>query len=203
MSKFQLVLFDIGGVLVNWHDTWLYHVVSEKFDIQEKILTSECEKEIVNLHTGKMSENEFWRKIGKKINSLELQKVKKSLIYDALKDKAKLNNSILKMVKKIQANKIKVGVLSNLEKTTHTILEDLGLLDSFEFQFYSHKTGFAKPDRRIFKYVLGNVPFKSSEIFFIDDKISNVQASNSIGIKSIKYTNTKKFKQDLKRHKIL
>ncbi len=69
MTQFQLVLFDIGGVLVNWHDTWLYHVVSKKFDIQEKILTSECEKEIVNLHTGKISENEFWRKIGKKVNS--------------------------------------------------------------------------------------------------------------------------------------
>ena len=88
--------------------------------------------------------------------------------------------------------KIKVGVLSNLEKTTHAILEEFGHLDSFDLQFYSHKIGFAKPDRKIFKYVLGNVPFKSSEIFFIDDKISNVQASNSIGIKSIKYTNTKK-----------
>ncbi|MEK6966207.1 MAG: HAD-IA family hydrolase [Thermoproteota archaeon] len=203
MSQFQLVLFDIGGVLVNWRDAWLYHVVSEKFGVQEKILTSECEKEIVNLHTGKISENEFWRKIGKKVKSSELQKVKKSLIHDTFKDKAKLNNSILKMVKKIQENKIKVGVLSNLEKTTHTILEDLALLDSFEFQFYSHKTGFAKPDRRIFKYVLGNVPFKSSEIFFIDDKISNVQVANSIGIKSIKYVNAKKLKQDLKRHKIL
>lgn len=203
MSQFQLVLFDIGRVLVNWRDAWLYHVVSEKFDAQEKILTGECEKEIVNLHTGKISENEFWRKIGKKVNSSELQKVKKSLIYDTFKDKAKLNNSILKMVKKIQENKIKVGVLSNLEKTTHTILEEFGLLDSFEFQFYSHKIGFAKPDRRIFKYVLGNVPFKSSEIFFIDDKISNVQVANSIGIKGIKYANAKKLKQDLKHHKIL
>ena len=203
MSKFQLVLFDIGGVLVNWRDAWLYHVVSEKFGVQEKILTSECEKEIVNLHTGKISENEFWRKIGKKVKSSELQKVKKSLIHDTFKDKAKLNNSILKMVKKIQENKIKVGVLSNLEKTTHTILEEFGFLDSFEFQVYSHKIGFVKPDRRIFKYVLGNVPFKSSEIFFIDDKISNVQLANSIGIKSIKYVNAKKLKQDLKRHKIL
>ncbi|MDP3780799.1 MAG: HAD-IA family hydrolase [Nitrosopumilaceae archaeon] len=203
MSKFQLVLFDIGGVLVNWRDAWLYHVVSEKFGVQEKILTSECEKEIVNLHTGKISENEFWRKIGKKVKSSELQKVKKSLIHDTFKDKAKLNNSILKMVKKIQENKIKVGVLSNLEKTTHTILEEFGFLDIFEFQVYSHKIGFAKPDRRIFKYVLGNVPFKSSEIFFIDDKISNVQVANSIGIKSIKYVNAKKLKQDLKRHKIL
>ncbi|MBM3896630.1 MAG: HAD-IA family hydrolase [Thaumarchaeota archaeon] len=203
MSQFQLVLFDIGGVLVNWHDTWLYHVVSENFGIQETPLTNECEKEIVNLHTGKISENKFWRKIGKKVNSLELQKIKKSLIYDIFKDKAKLNNAILKMVKKIQRNKIKVGVLSNLEKTTHTILEEFGLLDSFEFQFYSHKIGFAKPDKKIFRYVLDNVPFESYTIFFIDDKILNVHVANSIGIKSIKYTNAKKLELDLKRHKIL
>jgi len=203
MSQVQLVLFDIGGVLVNWHDVWLYHVVSENFGIQEKTLTNECEKEIVNLHTGKMPENEFWRKIGKKINSLELQNVKKSLIYGTFKDKAKPNNAILKMVKKIQKNKIKVGVLSNLEKTTHAILEEFGLLDIFEFQFYSHKIGFAKPDKRIFRYVLNNVSFESCNILFIDDKISNVHVANSIGIKSIKYTNAKKLELDLKRHKIL
>ncbi|MBM3896062.1 MAG: HAD-IA family hydrolase [Thaumarchaeota archaeon] len=203
MSKFQLVLFDIGEVIVKWRDTWLYHAVSEKFDVSEKTLTAECEKEIVNLHTGKILENEFWKKIGKKVNSIELQKVKKSLIYDTFKEKAKLNTPILKMVKTIQENEIKVGVLSNLEKTTHAILEEFGILDRFEFQFYSHKIGFAKPDKRLFKYVLDNMPFESSEIFFIDDKISNVKTANSIGIKSIKYQNAEKLKQDLKKYKIL
>ena len=181
----------------------MYHVVSEQFDIQENILTRECEKEIVNLHTGKILENEFWRKIGKKVDSPELQKVKKSLIYDTFKQKAKVNYSILKMVKIIQENEIKVGVLSNLEKTTYAVLEEFGLLDRFEFQFYSHKIGFAKPDKRLFKYVLDNVPFNLSEIFFIDDKITNIQAANVVVIKSIKYENAKKLSQDLKSYKIL
>ena len=203
MSQYHLVLFDVGGVLVDWKDRWLYHVVSKRFEIQEKSLTRECEKEIVNLHTGKISENDFWRKIGKKVNSLELGAIKKSLIYDTFKEKAKLSNSILKIVKNIQENKIKVGVLSNLETTTHSILDKSGILDIFEFQFYSHKIGYAKPDKRIFKYVLDNVSFKPSELFFIDDKISNVKAASSMGIKSIKYINSKKLKQDLQNYKIL
>ena len=203
MSQYHLVLFDVGGVLVDWKDRWLYHVVSKRFEIQEKSLTSECEKEIINLHTGKISEKDFWRKIGKKVNSLELGAITKSLIYDTFKEKSKINNSILKIVKNIQENKIKVGVLSNLETTTHSILDKSGVLDIFEFQFYSHKIGFAKPDNMIFKYVLDNVSFKPSELFFIDDKISNVKAASSMGIKSIKYINSKKLKQDLKNYKIL
>jgi len=202
MPQFQLVLFDIGGVLVNWHDTWLYHVVSEKFGIHEKTLIHECEKEIVNLHTGKILENEFWKTIGKKVNSMELQKIQKSLIYDTFKKKATVNNSIIKLVKTIQEDK-KVGVLSNLEKTTHEILHEFDLLECFEFQFYSHKIGLAKPDKKLFKYVLDNTPFDSSEIFFIDDKISNVRIANSIGIKSIRYENTKKLRRDLRSYKIL
>lgn len=203
MSKYHLVLFDVGGVLVDWNDRWLYHVVSKRFEIQEKSLTRECEKEIRNLHTGKISEKDFWRKIGKKVNSVELGAVKKSLIYDTFKEKSKINNSILKIVKNIQENKIKVGMLSNLETTTHSILDESGILDIFEFQFYSHKIGFVKPDKRIFKYVLDNVSFKPSELFFIDDKISNVKAASSMGIKSIKYINSKKLKQDLENYKIL
>ena len=203
MSQYHLVLFDVGGVLVDWKDRWLYHVVSKRFEIQEKSPTRECEKEIINLHTGKISEKDFWRKIGKKVNSLELGAITKSLIYDTFKEKSKINNSILKIVKNIQENKIKVGVLSNLETTTHSILDESGILDSFEFQFYSHKIGFAKPDKRIFKYVLDNVSFKPSELFFIDDKISNVKTASSMGIKSIKYINSKKLKQDLENYKIL
>jgi len=203
MSQIQLVLFDIGGVLVKWRDTWLYHAVSKKFGIDENTLTHECEKEIINLHSGKILENDFWKKIGKKVNSIKLQKTKKSLICETFKKKAKTNSSIIKIIKKAQENKIKVGTLSNLEKTTHHIISEFGLLADFEFQFYSHKIGFAKPDKKIFKYVLAKVPFKSSEILFIDDKISNVKTANSIGIKSIKYKNTNQLKQVLKKHKIL
>lgn len=203
MSKYHLVLFDVGGVLVDWKDVWLYCIVSKMFGISEIILTRECEKEITNLHTGKIAEKDFWRQIGKKVKSLELGAVTKSLIYDTFKQKAKLNNSILEMIKNMQENGIKVGTLSNLETTTLSILEEFGILNNLEFQFYSHKIGSAKPDNKIFKYVLDNVPFKPSEIFFIDDKVSNVKAASSMGIKSIKYSDSKKLKQDLQNYKIL
>ena len=92
---------------------------------------------------------------------------------------------------------LRIGVLSNLEKSTNSVLKELGILEDFEFQFLSHKIGFAKPDKRIFQYVIRNIPFKINEFIFIDDKSTNVAAARSLGINAIQYSNFKKLQKDL------
>lgn len=203
MAQYSLVLFDIGGVVVFWHDAWLYDKVSKMFEIPLQDLSRECEKEIKYLHAGKLSEFDFWSIIGKRVGSTKLTNVGHSLIYDIFKENAKINKEILDLMKKIQKQKIKTGYLSNLETTTNSILEEFDLFSGVEFQFLSHKIGFAKPDMEIFKYVLENLPFKKDQILFVDDKPLNVETANSVGIKSIQYTTNKKLESDLQQLGVL
>jgi len=76
-------------------------------------------------------------------------------------------------------------------------------LEDFEFQFLSHKIGFAKPNKRIFEYVLKKIPFKKNEIIFIDDKPANVTMATSLGINTIQYSNVKKLQNDLSQIDVL
>ena len=64
-------------------------------------------------------------------------------------------------------------------------------MENFEFQFLSHKIGFAKPNKRIFEYVIRKIPFKKNEIIFIDDKPQNVEVAKSLGINAIQFSNVK------------
>ena len=69
MNCIRLVLFDIGGVIINWQDSWLYHQVAQKFGIDETKLSKECENEISRLHSGEIQESEFWKIIRKRIGT--------------------------------------------------------------------------------------------------------------------------------------
>jgi len=193
----RLVLFDIGGVIINWQDSWLYHKVAQGFGLNEKKLSKECENEISRLHSGEIQEPEFWKIIGKRISSDRLMRVNRSLFYDIFKEELRLNHEVLSLAKKIKKKGLKIGVLSNLEKSTNSVLNELGILKDFEFQFLSHKIGFAKPNKRIFEYVIRKIPFKKNEIIFIDDKPSNVEAAKILGINAIQYSNVKQLHYDL------
>ena len=202
-SGIQLVLFDIGGVLINWHDSWLYRKVAQKYRVREDQLTRECKKEISRLHCGQVQESEFWKIIGKKINSEELAKINGSLIYEIFKEESKPKQEVLSLAKNIKNEGISIGVLSNLDINTNSVLDELQILEDFEFQFMSYEIGFAKPDKRIYEHVIRKTPFKKNELIVIDDKTSNIEAAKSVGIRSILYSNVERLQKDLQEIGIL
>lgn len=101
MTKTEFILFDLGGVLVRWQNSWL-HEISKKFGLSEEKLTKEFENSIQDFSSGKIQEIKFWRLIGKRIHSSELQNLKRSLFYDIFKKLAKPNHSVLSLSKKLK-----------------------------------------------------------------------------------------------------
>ena len=98
MNQIRLVLFDIGGVIINWQDSWLYHKVAQGYGLNEKKLSKECDNEISRLHSGEIQEPEFWKIIGKRINSKALMSINRSFFYEIFKEEIKLNNEVLSLV---------------------------------------------------------------------------------------------------------
>jgi putative hydrolase of the HAD superfamily len=199
----QVILFDIGGVIVKWKDEWLYNDVAKKFGLSEPLLANEGKKELSNLRLGKISEHEMWQRIGKKINSKELSNIKDSLIYDIFKEKTSVDNSIFGIIKQLQRKNIRVGILSNTASVTHSIVEELIDMSYFDYQFLSYRIGREKPDERMFEYVTDQIPYSKEEIMFIDDKLSNVNAAKEFGIKAIHFTGTSQLITDLNSLEIL
>lgn len=55
----------------------------------------------------------------------------------------------------------------------------------FDHVFLSYEIGLCKPDPRVFKYVLANVPAPAHEILFLDDNEANVEAARENGIAAV------------------
>ena len=59
----KIVFFDLGGVLLNWQDSWLYEEVSRETKISINKIKQDFESYVSLLFTGNISEKKFWQKI--------------------------------------------------------------------------------------------------------------------------------------------
>ena len=70
MSEIKCVLFDIGGVLVDWHMSWITSEISTQFQINEDQVTNAFSRYLNDLDSGKIDERLFWQQIANDVDSI-------------------------------------------------------------------------------------------------------------------------------------
>ena len=188
MANISCVLFDLGGVIVNWHNSWLIQDVSDEFQLQKEKLSKEYYKNLPKIATGKINEKELWNIIGKELKSKKLMNLNESLLDRIFQKHCSLNNSMINLSKELSQKGITVGILSNTEPASYSAIEKLTSLDHFEYKFLSYNIGYLKPNQEIYRHVINNIPFLKEELFFIDDLKTNVESARVEGIDSVQYT---------------
>jgi len=188
MIQISCVLFDIGGVLVDWHMSWITSEISKRFSIAENRLVSSFETHLHKLDTGNISENDFWNFVAIDTDSDSLKNCKESLWNTYFRKNAKPNQNIKNLSTTLKQKGLIIGIVSNIEQVTHNVVEDWNMLEHFDHKFMSYQIGFSKPDPRIYEYVIEKLPFREDEILFIDDKQSNIESAKTCGIHTIHFT---------------
>jgi len=203
VEKISCVLFDLGGVIVYWHNKWLIKEVCIRFELNLKETTKVFQETIPSLSSGKIQELQFWKEIGKKINSKSLVNLDESLYDSIFRKYARINEPVVQLSHQLKHKGFSLGLLSNTEVITYSIVEEMISMNHFDYKFLSYKIGYTKPDKRIFHHVLANLPFEKTELLFIDDTLSHVEAALSEGINSIQFSSLGQLIEDMKSLKIL
>lgn len=183
------IIFDFGGVLLNiaprnvldeFKLIGLEDVQVVEKEYQENGLFDRLEK-------GKISPDQFRSEIRKFIHQPvtddQIDKAWNSMLLD-------LPYERLQVLEKLKQNH-RIFLLSNTNiihweaymqmiQSVHGVC----LSDFFEKDYYSHNMGLRKPDPRIFSTVLANEGLNAAETLFIDDVFENVEAAQSIGLKT-------------------
>jgi len=77
---------------------------------------------------------------------------------------------------------VQVGCLSNtnvFQWDTH--FEGAPIVEAFEFRFLSFELGMVKPDHEIFEEVASRLPVFPEQVLFLDDNAANVAGAEAIG----------------------
>jgi putative hydrolase of the HAD superfamily len=68
-----------------------------------------------------------------------------------------------------------------------------------DFAIYSAEVKLLKPDPHIYQLTLAQLNFAADECLFVDDKPTNVQAAEALGMKGVWYRDTEQAINDIKK----
>lgn len=144
---------------------------------------------------GELTEDQFWDLARKELNfNLTNQE-----IFNLLKNSYQVNQNVVDTVKKVRSLGAKTCICTNNFPTRINALnQKFNFLADFNVVVLSYQIGAVKPDPKIFQTLITRSGCLPSEIFYADDKQTNVDSALSLGINAFVYTGFEDFVNKLK-----
>ena len=192
-SSLKNILFDLGGVILDLNvSATLERFLNLGFPKELLNYPENYETDIFfNYETGKTSTDEFRSAIrkssGVNFSDKEFDEAWCAMLIGVPESRTRLLQPLSKVYN--------LYILSNTSELHmrhfNQMFHDTAgykLSDVFTHGFYSHETGWHKPDPGAFKDVLKKAKIKASETLFLDDNIHNVKAAKELGFNVIHIT---------------
>jgi 2-haloacid dehalogenase len=201
MAPIKNIVFDFGGVLIDWNPRHLYRNVfndnAEMENFLKNICTSEwnakqdagrsfteATEELVQLHP------EYEPEIRRYYDNWP------EMISGEIAENAALINPL--------KTKYKLFGLTNWSAESFPIIyKQYPFLHNLEGIVVSGTEKLIKPDRRIFELLLNRFQIKSSESLFIDDSLINIETADKLGFHTIHLPEGTNLRHELEKRDIL
>jgi len=193
----EAVVFDLGGVLIDWDPRYLYRQLFEDPAEMEDFLatvctadwhrahdlgadiTHSCER-LARRHPGYRDMIMAWAERGEEMAADQFDET-------------------VKILGDVKAAGMPCYALSNMEPTAFAVRRSrFPFMQWFDAHFISGLEGVAKPDRRIFDILLRRHELRPQATVFIDDKAGNVEAASELGILALRFSSAAQLRQDLR-----
>ena len=102
----SVILFDLGGVLINWNDDWLYDEISLQLNKPFNKIKTKFNDALCSLFESKIDEGEFWNLVLGPDNDID-----KKIISKTFLKKSSINTEFLTFAKSLHANGHSIGIL--------------------------------------------------------------------------------------------
>ncbi len=198
MNKINTIIFDLGGVLIDWNPKYVYREVfngdEEKVDW---FLNTICTHSWNEEHDAGRSIKDGTELLIKEYPQYE-EWIRTYYNHwaDMLGGSIKEGVAVLNKIK--QANTCKLYALTNWSAETFPVaLERYDFLQYFEDIVVSGAEKTRKPFAKIYEIILERYQLIASTCIFIDDNLENVEAARAIGMKAIQFKNSQQLTHEL------
>jgi len=203
MQQFSTIIFDLGGVLVDWNPRYLYRKIFEQEEQMEYFLAHICTSDWNEEQDGGRSLEEGTQILvhqypewEKEIRAFykRWEEMLGGIIMDSL--------SILSSIK--DSKKYRLYALTNWSSETFPIAQErYDFLNWFEGILVSGAEKMRKPAPEFYQLMLDRFQIVPSTALFIDDNLRNVEAARKMGITTIHFQSPSKLLEELKALKIM
>lgn len=196
MSDIDAVVFDLGGVLVDWNPRHLYRQLIEDETAMEEFLATICTLEWHMDHDRGTSTAESCA-------ALAERHPEHAALINAWAERTEdmiagpIDGSV-SVLEELTRTGVRLYVLSNMEPETFPKrLDRFEFLHWFDDYVISGFEGVIKPDTAIFHRLLHRFDLQPDRTVFIDDSRVNVDAANEMGIRAVLFESPDQLRRDL------
>jgi glucose-1-phosphatase len=191
LAGIKNLIFDLGGIIINidFQLTFEAFAKASGKDALSTVKKFEEEKIFARFEKGDYSERELRILINKELNiSLSDEAINKAwnaLLMDIPGERIDMLKELAgshRLFLLSNTNSIHIDAVNRILYETRDI-ENLDLL--FEKVYYSYEIKMAKPDVKIYEFVLKENDLNPAETLFIDDNADNIRGAAQAGIKTL------------------
>jgi epoxide hydrolase-like predicted phosphatase len=196
---FKVIIFDVGGVIINYSDDQYIAYLSKKLRINQRRIKRVLLPLLDEMDYGRM-DLDHAEKIFTDHFNIERSRLE---WVSAFRKLAKRNKKVIALIKRLSKN-YEIGIITNISKSRYRESKALALDNLIKAKavhkiIASSYVGMKKPHTKIYKYALKELNAKAKETIFIDNMKINVDGAKEVGITGIKFDNYKKLLTDLKK----
>ncbi len=194
------IVFDLGGVLLDWDPRYLYRDLFDDEAEMERFLSEVCTMEWHHAHDlGAAPEQTIPPLVESHPEYAEMIRAWRS--EDMLKGPIEESVEILRSLKRAG---VPLYALTNMERETYPLRrERFDFLRWFDGTIVSGFEGVAKPDAAVFKLLLERFGLDAPSTLMIDDSPRNVAAARQAGMQAIEFESPERLREWLERAGLL
>ena len=203
MKKINAVIFDLGGVLIDWNPRYVYRTI---FKTEEEI-----DWFFANITTGEWNENQD---AGYPLAQATEDLVKKHpewekeirAYYDRWEEMlgGPIHETVEILRQLKQQPELKTYALTNWSAETFPVaLERYDFLHWFDGRLVSGEEKTRKPFPEIYQKLIDRFSINPAEAIFIDDSLRNIKGAEALGITGIHFQGHPQLKEELYKHNLL
>jgi 2-haloacid dehalogenase len=193
----EAVVFDVGGVLLDWNPRHLYRKVFDDDDTMERFLGTICTLEWHDLHDRGASTVESCAALARVHPEYADQiwawsRRGEEMVAGAFDD-------TVAIVAELTGDGVACYVLSNMEAETFPLrFERFPFFQLFAGILISGQEGMAKPDEAIFTLLVERFGLNPSTTVFIDDNVGNLHPAAALGLSTVLFESAESLRRSLR-----
>ena len=186
-TSLTTVVFDLGGVLIDWDPRHLYRQLFDDPDEMESFLAEVTTAE----WNGQQDAGRPWAEA---IELLVAEHPERRELIEAFHSRwpemlAGEIQGTVDVLADLRAAGVRLVALSNWSAEMFPVaLERFDFLAWFEGIVISGEVGVNKPDRRIFEHLIQQLGIEADSALFVDDSPANIGAATDLGFRAIQFS---------------
>jgi 2-haloacid dehalogenase len=198
----KAVVFDLGGVLIDWDPRYLYRKLLDDEAAVEEFLATVCTPEW-------NAEQDRGRPFAEGVAELVERHPAHAAAITAYHERwpEMLDGAIggtVEVLAELRAAGVPVYALTNWSAETFGIArERFEFLEWFDGVLVSGEERMIKPDPAIFRLLLDRFGLDPEASFYVDDSEPNVEAAGRLGFDAVRFTGPAELRRDLEARGLL